>query len=226
MSGELLPCPFCGGEAKRVTIEEKGDNFGGDVIACTGICGASSHVEFGRKENLVSLWNTRMTTQQDSVDVERLRAAITDAIGKADAAFGYSFNLTRLVDGEETHTLTMPGHDRVDFDDRDEGYALIAERRNRARADAVLTALSLPITQRDEQGAMAWFGSQRRLSLFFYSPMYGDDDDQSEEWRVQRESGPINDREWDTVGRGNTPLAAICAARLSIEQGDQDGGEG
>lgn len=54
----LKPCPFCGGDAKRFTLDD-GDNAGGDVIQCMGVCGASSHVEFGRKENLVSLWNTR-----------------------------------------------------------------------------------------------------------------------------------------------------------------------
>ncbi len=60
---ELLPCPFCGGEARRFTIgSEEPANAGGDVIACTR-CQASSHVEFGRKENLVSRWNTRTSTQ-------------------------------------------------------------------------------------------------------------------------------------------------------------------
>lgn len=56
----LLPCPFCGGEPKRITLgpDDGPDNFGGDVISCTR-CGASSHVEFGYKENLVSHWNTR-----------------------------------------------------------------------------------------------------------------------------------------------------------------------
>lgn len=59
MSEELKPCPFCGGKAERHTIEdEEPSNAGGDVICCSR-CGASSHVEFGRKENLVSVWNTR-----------------------------------------------------------------------------------------------------------------------------------------------------------------------
>lgn len=71
-------------------------------------------------------------------DVERV---IAEAISKADAGFGYSFNLTRLIDGEATHTLTMPGFDPVDFDDRDEGYALISERRNAMRAAAIRAAL-------------------------------------------------------------------------------------
>lgn len=54
----LKPCPFCGGRAERVTLEDE-ENFGGDVICCTQ-CQASSHVEFGRKENLVDRWNTRI----------------------------------------------------------------------------------------------------------------------------------------------------------------------
>ena len=57
---DLLPCPFCGESAERITIGEDEDdpNFGGDVIQCSR-CLASSHVEFEFKENLVSAWNTR-----------------------------------------------------------------------------------------------------------------------------------------------------------------------
>lgn len=60
MEDDLSPCPFCGGEAYRFTIEESDEvvNIGGDVICCQA-CGASSHVEFGHKENLVSAWNRR-----------------------------------------------------------------------------------------------------------------------------------------------------------------------
>jgi Lar family restriction alleviation protein len=54
---ELLPCPFCGGEAERFTLEDD-ENLGGDVICCTD-CQASSNVEFGFKENLVANWNRR-----------------------------------------------------------------------------------------------------------------------------------------------------------------------
>lgn len=56
---ELKPCPFCGGAAERVTLDDP-ENFGGDVICCTK-CQCSSHVEFGRKENLVDRWNSRAT---------------------------------------------------------------------------------------------------------------------------------------------------------------------
>ncbi|KQM65768.1 hypothetical protein ASE75_05930 [Sphingomonas sp. Leaf17] len=65
---------------------------------------------------------------------------------------------------------------------------------------------------------LVWLSSQRRLSLAFYSPIYGDDDDQIEEWRVEEESGGINDREWNTVGRGATVAEAIASAR-SVERG-------
>ncbi len=60
----LLPCPFCGGKAQQLTIEQDNDpHFGGDVITCTE-CGASSHVEFGFKENLKSAWNSRAAMLQ------------------------------------------------------------------------------------------------------------------------------------------------------------------
>lgn len=77
-----------------------------------------------------------------------------------------------------------------------------------------------PIEGRDadvERENMRWFSSQRRLSLDFYSPMYGDDDDQSEEWRVTQESGPINDREWDVIGRGKTVFEAVASACAALQ---------
>uniref|UniRef100_UPI003BAAF5C8 Lar family restriction alleviation protein n=1 Tax=Stappia sp. TaxID=1870903 RepID=UPI003BAAF5C8 len=55
---DLLSCPFCGGPAERIEIDEPGDNFGGTCIAC-GRCGACGPVHFDRKENLMSSWNDR-----------------------------------------------------------------------------------------------------------------------------------------------------------------------
>lgn len=63
-----------------------------------------------------------------------------------------------------------------------------------------------------------WFSHRPRLSLHYYSPVYGDDDDQSTEWRVMRESGSINDREWEIVGRGQTILEAMQAAFVALAQ--------
>lgn len=57
--GGLMPCPFCGGEARRCTLpDDEFGNAGGDVIEC-GTCLASSRVEFGRKEHLEAAWNCR-----------------------------------------------------------------------------------------------------------------------------------------------------------------------
>ncbi|QJD58157.1 restriction alleviation protein, Lar family [Pseudomonas sp. gcc21] len=54
---ELKPCPFCGGEAKRITLDDEA-NFDGDAIVCTS-CDACSRVVFGEKEGLVDAWNRR-----------------------------------------------------------------------------------------------------------------------------------------------------------------------
>ena len=58
MTDALLPCPFCGGKAERIDIDD-GDNAGGSCVHCTQ-CDASSNVEFEFKENFVSNWNRRV----------------------------------------------------------------------------------------------------------------------------------------------------------------------
>jgi Lar family restriction alleviation protein len=58
---ELLPCPFCGGEAERFDLED-GDNFGGSVIQCKK-CQCSTAVHFDRKEHLYSSWNERTASK-------------------------------------------------------------------------------------------------------------------------------------------------------------------
>lgn len=56
---ELLPCPFCGGEAERIDFgPDAAENEGGSCIACKR-CQASGPVEFGFKENLIANWNRR-----------------------------------------------------------------------------------------------------------------------------------------------------------------------
>jgi Lar family restriction alleviation protein len=75
MTEQLLPCPFCGGNATRQDIdydtmgaEPADQNYGGSFIECDD-CGACSHVEFGFKENLVSRWNRR-TDVRAGIDLE------------------------------------------------------------------------------------------------------------------------------------------------------------
>lgn len=103
---------------------------------------------------------------------------------------------TISADGKSTSYIT------------DDGMRLVNPDGPEA-ADFIESALQGEVREED---VIAWFGKQRDLELYFYCPVYGDDDDQAEEWRVDRQSGPINDREWDTVGRGETPLAAVQSA--------------
>lgn len=67
--------------------------------------------------------------------------------------------------------------------------------------------------------ALAWLANNPRCLLEHFGPVYGDDDDQSEGWRVMRENGSINDREWEEIGRGDTPLAAILTASWQRSEG-------
>lgn len=69
---QLEPCPFCGGEAEIIHIEE-GENAGGSCVCCTR-CNASGNVEFGFKENYVSNWNRR-------VERDALRPSPSDIYG-------------------------------------------------------------------------------------------------------------------------------------------------
>ena len=59
--GELLPCPFCGGEPERIDFDEddgEPENIGGSAITCKR-CKCSTAVVFGYKETLFSSWNER-----------------------------------------------------------------------------------------------------------------------------------------------------------------------
>lgn len=75
-SEELKPCPFCGGKAKRVTLQDE-ENFGGDVIVCIN-CDACSRVVFGEKEGLNEAWNARAQL-----------AAIQGGMGEVVEVVGY-----------------------------------------------------------------------------------------------------------------------------------------
>lgn len=95
----LKSCPFCGGEAKRITLtaEDGPGNAGGDVVTCLR-CQASSHVEFGRKENLVDRWNTRTDPERDALQ------ARVDALVEAFAPDVRAV-LDQLTDGEVVHPV-------------------------------------------------------------------------------------------------------------------------
>lgn len=71
---------------------------------------------------------------------EALIAKIAEAIDSAEV--GYSLSLTRLVDGEHTYTLTYSdGNGPYEFGDIHDGYGHIRDRKSKAQAEAVITAL-------------------------------------------------------------------------------------
>lgn len=83
--------------------------------------------------------------------------------------------------------------------------------------EAVRAALqSAEARAREAEALWAWLSEQENLSLEYYRPVYGDDDDDAVEWRVHRKIGNINDRDWEMVGAGPTALAAVQAARQAL----------
>jgi len=65
---ELLPCPFCGGEAgwyiatadaMTSVFNEPSQN---NAIECEGICGARTAI-YGTKEAAIKAWNSRQETE-------------------------------------------------------------------------------------------------------------------------------------------------------------------
>lgn len=60
---------------------------------------------------------------------------------------------------------------------------------------------------------LAWLAEHRRLELD-----YGYDDETEDMfWRVHERSGNVNDREWDLIGQGATPQAALLSAKSYLE---------
>lgn len=62
---KILPCPFCGAEAEKITLNEEHEVpkssswYNGDVIQCTK-CFCSSRIFFGEKEGIIEAWNQRV----------------------------------------------------------------------------------------------------------------------------------------------------------------------
>lgn len=68
VEGILKPCPFCGGEAKRIDIDathSSTQDAGGSYIACVK-CYACSPIMFGEKIGLEESWNTRTDSAHGS----------------------------------------------------------------------------------------------------------------------------------------------------------------
>ena len=78
---ELKPCPFCGGEARRIDIDATKPSVpdaGASYIAC-GRCYACSPIMFGEKTGLEESWNRRAISTIDPEAIRRYRLAIEQA---------------------------------------------------------------------------------------------------------------------------------------------------
>lgn len=93
-------------------------------------------------------------TQPPAETLANEREAIIAAITKADADFGYSYRLTKLDDTGEEHTLLMDGFEPAVFEDHLDGYPVIEQRRNAARTDAILAALTPKASAGGDAGAV------------------------------------------------------------------------
>lgn len=128
----LLPCPFCGGVARRRTLgPDEFGNEGGDVIECS-TCEASSHVEFGYKENLVSSWNRRTDTALRA----RAEAAEADAERLAE---DISFHRSQAASAMLRRYMNAPEDPHVEALCCRYGYGAVMDAASRlwARKDSV-----------------------------------------------------------------------------------------
>lgn len=68
---ELLPCPFCGGEAKIKQVPHKA-YYWGECLVCT----IGSDNGFANEVDAINAWNTRPQAQASGDEVERVAMAI------------------------------------------------------------------------------------------------------------------------------------------------------
>lgn len=107
---ELKPCPFCGGEASIIAVEEE-SNAGGYVVMCSG-CECSTRVWFPIKDDvrgiLRSEWNKRKSASRP--DLHAVRERIEQRIRVYDAEpplgpIGDAFRNGRIAGLQEALTL-------------------------------------------------------------------------------------------------------------------------
>lgn len=66
MSGELKPCPFCGGDAEIIDVKDNPPET--IAIQCKSGCGVSLHHKWMEREALIERWNTRAERTTQDVD--------------------------------------------------------------------------------------------------------------------------------------------------------------
>lgn len=197
----LKPCPFCGGEAEIIHLDD-GDNAGGSCVCCTR-CQASGNVEFGRKENFVDNWNRRATTQpaEQSGAFRLVPVKPTDKMHRA----GIDITERRLA---PSWTAKAVWSAMV-------AAAPAAEQSASSPVEVTIFCPSCTAHEAGEvEGNLTWLTERTNLELDY---SYGDEDEEGRGWRVHRVSGGRSDREWELISTAETPAKAIAEARAALE---------
>lgn len=153
---------------------------------------------------------------------------MVEAAAKAmdDAEFGFSLNLTRLVDGVSTYTLTYSdGSPTLEFEDTDEAYEHVAQRKRLIQARAALAAAlqhqsSPPVEAEGWQtidtapkDGTAIIGSSDDDTAFICA-WVADDAEGNGDW-LEYGSDVVNPRRWIPVPSGKAMIRAFVAAAPS-----------
>lgn len=122
--------------------------------------------------------------------------------------------LSELLADLRPYAARRVGSLRINTDD----LRVLLAAIDAARAEGVA-----PVSVGQEASAWAWLAANIGMEL-----SWGDSDDAEEGepcvWRVHRRSGGRNDREWDLIATGATPLEAVTQALALTGQQDQVGG--
>lgn len=212
---ELKPCPFCGHKPKLIKdtygchLPDEYPEGGRTWIVCPNP-NCTSGYKFNAQADAAVAWNTRAEGRRSpGGDGEALapgegwaRDWLTDALAKA------------YEDGaQDVHDNYEPNPD-PEFGEAARDYAV-----NFVEG---LPPVSSPPPSGEVREAspdlLAWLADHRRLEL-----EYGYDDEfEAMFWRVHERSGNVNDREWDLIGQGETPLAALLSAKSYLEAKSAD----
>lgn len=232
---ELKPCPFCGGEGS-INLERHG--FASAIVECTTCYSegplASDPSKTGNQNavDAITAWNRRspggeinrnalsdngLSAVGDSKEIDLNWPEIAEDRGRIAADLGARLTLAQMTIENAVDVLASRGR----FGSPDDALANLQSTLTAIRG-AETPAVSSPPSSGEVREAspdlLAWLADHRRLEL-----EYGYDDEfEAMFWRVHERSGNVNDREWDLIGQGETPLAALLSAKSYLEAKSAD----